>query len=103
MPCTEALWRLRREFWGRGIARAAAAQTLDHGFTVLGLPQVVAFTAAVNLRSIRLMERLSFTRDMGGDFEHPALPPGHPLRRHVLYRRARGGPAAPPQAPGGSP
>ena len=87
MPCTEILWRLRREFWGRGVARAAAEQALDYGFAGLGLSEIVAFTAAVNLRSIRLMERLDFKRDMGGDFDHPALPPGHWLRGHVLYRR----------------
>jgi RimJ/RimL family protein N-acetyltransferase len=96
MPCTEVLWRMRREFWGRGLARAAAQEALHYGFATLGLPEIVAFTAAVNLRSIRLMEGLSFTRDMGGYFEHPALPPGHPLRPHVLYRRARGGPGGPP-------
>ena len=27
-------------------------------------------------------------RDPADDFEHPFLPPGHPLRRHVLYRLA---------------
>jgi hypothetical protein len=29
------------------------------------------------------------TRNPGDDFDHPALPPGHPLRRHVLYRLQR--------------
>jgi RimJ/RimL family protein N-acetyltransferase len=87
MPCTEILWRLRREFWGRGLAHAAATQALEYGFSTLGLPEIVAFTAAINLRSIRLMERLGFTRDAGDDFDHPALPQGDPLRRHVLYRR----------------
>ena len=24
--------------------------------------------------------------DLAGDFDHPRLPEGHPLRRHVLYR-----------------
>jgi hypothetical protein len=24
--------------------------------------------------------------DPNGDFEHPRLPAGHPLRHHVLYR-----------------
>jgi len=89
-PCTEVLWRMRREFWGRGLARAAAEEALEFGFSRLGLAQIVAYTAAVNLRSIRLMERLGFTRDAAGDFEHPALAPGHPLRPHVLYRMDRG-------------
>jgi hypothetical protein len=26
--------------------------------------------------------------DPAGDFDHPALPEGHALRRHVLYRIA---------------
>ena len=26
------------------------------------------------------------TRDRDGDFDHPSLPEGSPLRRHVLYR-----------------
>ena len=27
--------------------------------------------------------------DPADDFEHPNLPPGHPLRPHVLYRIGR--------------
>lgn len=86
-PCTEILWRFRTEFWGRGIASAAAAQALAYGFSKLSLREIVAFTAAPNHRSIRLMERLGFIRDQGGDFEHPSIPQGHPLRSHVLYRK----------------
>jgi len=93
MPCTEVLWRMRREYWGRGLAGEAAAQALEFGYSRLGLAEIVAFTAAVNLRSIRLMERLGFARDWGADFDHPALDPGHPLRRHVLYRKGREPPA----------
>ena len=26
------------------------------------------------------------TRDAAGDFDHPGVPEGSPLRRHVLYR-----------------
>ena len=28
------------------------------------------------------------THDPADDFDHPELPVGHPLRRHVLYRLA---------------
>jgi len=35
------------------------------------------------------MERLGMTRDPSEDFDHPAVPEGHPLRRHVLYRLRR--------------
>jgi RimJ/RimL family protein N-acetyltransferase len=86
-PCIEILWRFRRQFWGRGLAFEAAAQAMAYGFSTLRLTEIVAFTAVSNLRSIRLMERLEFTRDLKGDFEHPRIPPGHPLRHHVLYRK----------------
>jgi hypothetical protein len=35
------------------------------------------------------MEKLGMTRNPADDFDHPSLPEGHPLRRHVLYRKAR--------------
>jgi hypothetical protein len=35
------------------------------------------------------MKRLGMHHDEAADFDHPALPEGHPLRRHVLYRIAR--------------
>jgi hypothetical protein len=35
---------------------------------------------------MRVMERIGMSRDPADDFEHPKLPPGHPIRQHVLYR-----------------
>jgi ribosomal-protein-alanine N-acetyltransferase len=32
------------------------------------------------------MERIGMSRNPLDDFEHPRLPDGHALRRHVLYR-----------------
>ncbi len=64
MPCVEVGWRLRREYWGRGIAFRAALLALDYGFSVLRLQEIVSFTAAVNVRSRRLMERLGFVHDI---------------------------------------
>lgn len=86
MPCVEIGWRLRRDFWGRGIGFRAAQQALAYGFDTLHLAEIVSFTAAVNQRSRRLMERLGLVRDLAGDFDHPSIPLGHELRRHVLYR-----------------
>ena len=87
MPCTEILWRFRREYWGRGVAYSAAIQALAYGFSTLRLNEIVAFTSISNLRSIHLMDRLGFVRDFNGDFNHPSIPSGHPLRHHVLYRK----------------
>ena len=88
MPCVEIVWRLRREFWGRGLAYRAACNALTFGFETLKLAEIVAFTAAINARSRGLMERLGFKRDLNGDFEHPRVPEGHEVRLHVLYRKA---------------
>ncbi|MGH3423008.1 MAG: GNAT family N-acetyltransferase [Streptosporangiaceae bacterium] len=100
-PCVEIGWRLRREFWGRGIAFAAATAARNHAFTALQLPDLVSFTAAINVRSRRLMQRLGFRRNENEDFLHPSLDPGSPLCLHVLYRLARPAnvPLPPPVSP----
>lgn len=86
-PCVEIGWRLRREYWGRGIAFEAAQQAAKYAFLTLCLDQLVTFTAATNLRSRKLMERLGFSHDSRDDFMHPSLEENHPLRHHVLYRK----------------
>jgi RimJ/RimL family protein N-acetyltransferase len=98
-PCVEVGWRLARGAWGRGFATEAAREALRVGFHELGLTQVVSFTAVSNVRSRAVMERLGMTRDPTADFDHPALPVGHPLRRHVLYRISADRFAAPPGGP----
>jgi hypothetical protein len=37
------------------------------------------------------MEKLGMTHNPADDFDHPQLPVGHRLRRHVLYRTWRPG------------
>jgi RimJ/RimL family protein N-acetyltransferase len=83
-PCVEIGWRLARSAWGHGYATEAAQACLDHAFATLGLPEVVSFTAVSNEPSRAVMRRLGM-RD-AGEFDHPALPHGHRLRRHVLHR-----------------
>ncbi|MGZ3711529.1 MAG: GNAT family N-acetyltransferase [Bdellovibrionota bacterium] len=84
-PCVEVGWRLAREYWGRGIATEAARAALAFGFQA-GLQEIVSFTVAANIRSLAVMERLGMKRDLRGNFDHPRVPEGHPLRPHVLYR-----------------
>jgi len=88
-PAVEAAWRLARRFWGRGIAFEAARSVIEDGFARLGLAEIVAITTPPNERSRRLMGRLGMVRDLAGDFDHPRVPDGHPLQRHVLYRLRR--------------
>jgi ribosomal-protein-alanine N-acetyltransferase len=85
-PAVEIGWRLAREAWGHGYASEAARAVLAVGFGDLGLDEIVSFTAVDNTRSRAVMERIGMTHDPDEDFDHPALPEGHPLRRHVLYR-----------------
>jgi RimJ/RimL family protein N-acetyltransferase len=94
VPCVEVGWRLSRPAWGNGFATEAGREALRVGFDELGLEEVVSFTSVTNLRSRAVMERLGLSRDPADDFDHPAVPVGSPLRRHVLYRvrrRRRGG------------
>lgn len=89
MPAVEIGWRLAADYWGRGLATEGAREALRYGFEEAGLERIVSFTVPANLRSRRVMEKLGMTHDPQGDFDHPNLPPGHPLRRHVLYRLER--------------
>jgi RimJ/RimL family protein N-acetyltransferase len=84
-------WRIRSEHWGHGYAPEAARACLAIGFEArsrggIGFDELLSFTAVTNTKSIRVMEKLGFRRDPEGDFDHPSLPPGNPLRAHVLYR-----------------
>jgi len=85
-PCVEIGWRFQRRFWGCGYALEAAQVALRFAFERLRFHEVVSFTAQLNERSQRLMQRLGMTHSALDDFEHPMLPAGHPLRHHVLYR-----------------
>jgi RimJ/RimL family protein N-acetyltransferase len=83
-PCTEIGWRLAHPAWGHGYATEAARAALAFGFGELGLQEIVSFTATSNKRSAAVMERLGMRRD--GEFDHPGIAAGSPVRRHVLYR-----------------
>jgi ribosomal-protein-alanine N-acetyltransferase len=89
-PAVEVGWRLAHELWGRGLASEGARMALAYAFGELRLDEVVSTTAARNRRSRAVMERIGMQRDEGGDFLHPALPRGHALEPHVLYRLRRG-------------
>lgn len=88
-PCVEIGWRLTAEFWGRGYAPEAARACLTYGFDTLNQSEIVSFTAVQNTRSRRVMEKIGMTHDPAENFDHPSLPAGHPLLRHVLYRIRR--------------
>lgn len=86
-PCVEVGWRLAAPHWNQGLATEGAAAVLHFGFTKLGIDEIVAMTAVENRPSRRVMEKLGMQQDAEDDFDHPKVAEGHPLRRHVLYRK----------------
>jgi len=85
-PCVEIGWRLSVDYWGRGLATEGARGVVRYAFETLGLISLVSFTVPANIRSRGVMERIGMSYDASEDFDHPNLPAGHPLQRHVLYR-----------------
>jgi ribosomal-protein-alanine N-acetyltransferase len=83
-PCVEIGWRLGAAYWNQGLATEGARAVLEFAFGTVGLQEVVSFTTRGNLPSRRVMEKLGMR--YAGEFEHPRMPEGHPLRPHVLYR-----------------
>jgi RimJ/RimL family protein N-acetyltransferase len=88
-PCVEILWRLAPQYWGVGLATEGARAVVRLAFETMALEELVSFTVPANLRSRRVMEKLGMSHDEREDFDHPLLPEGHALRRHVLYRLTR--------------
>ncbi|HTN79787.1 MAG TPA: GNAT family N-acetyltransferase [Acidimicrobiales bacterium] len=88
-PAVEVGWRLAQSAWGHGYATEAALAALEYGFTVAGLDEIVSMTAATNVRSQQVMQRIGMTHDPADDFDHPNVPDGHRVKPHVLYRIRR--------------
>lgn len=88
-PCVEIGWRLAQVCWNKGYATEGARAALHFGFEIVGLDEIVSFTVTDNRRSRHVMEKIGMTYDPNGDFDHPLIAEGHPMRRHVLYRIRR--------------
>ncbi len=85
-PAVEVGWRLAFDYWGKGYATEGAKAVLKYGFQKIFLNEIVSFTVVQNIQSRKVMEKIGLHHKLIDDFDHPKLPEGHPLRRHVLYR-----------------
>ena len=83
-PGIEILWRLKQEYWGRGYATEAAKSCLAYAKENLPFSMVRAFTSLTNKRSQRVMQKIGM--EFEKNFMHPAVPDGHLLKEHVLYK-----------------
>lgn len=82
-------WRLAVEAQGQGLASEGARACLEWGFANLDVDEILAWTAATNVRSQAVMRRIGMVADPARDFDHTNLAPGHPLRRHVVFTARR--------------
>lgn len=87
-PVPEVLeigWRIAEPWWGRGIAREAAAASLAWAWANTDRPFVAAWTNPANERSWGLMQRLGMVRRPELDFRHPQYGPDDPLGEMIVY------------------
>lgn len=83
----EVGWRLARPAWHHGYATEAATAAVGVAFEGVGLAEIWSMTAVLNEPSQAVMRRLGLTQY--AFFDHPRVPVGSPVRRHVAYRLAR--------------
>lgn len=87
--CVEVGWRIASRHWGSGYAPEAARASVAFGFEVIGLPEIMSWTAEINHKSLRVMEKIGMTHDPDGTFDHSGVAPGWShLNPHLLYRIA---------------
>ncbi len=84
-PELEIGWRLAARHQGKGYATEGALAAVRFGFRTLDLEEIVSYMVPTNA-SRRVMKKLGMTHNARDDFDHPGVPEGDPLRRHVLCR-----------------
>ena len=84
-PCVEIGWRLPHAALGAGLRQrggAGLARPRLRGARARGDRRLHRSPTS---RSLAVMRRIGMRRDPARDFEHPAMPAGHPLRPHVVF------------------
>lgn len=89
VPGIEVAWRLAFAHWHQGYATEAARAVIDEAFALFSLPEVIAVTSIGNAPSRRVMTRLGMLYSPEEDFDHPLVPEGSALCKHVVYRLRR--------------
>ena len=51
-------YRIKKEYWGQGIASESAFACLEYGFQTLGMKEIVGRSASANQASIRILEKI---------------------------------------------
>jgi len=82
-PCTDIGWRLKKEFWGQGLATEGAKRCLIHAFEELNLNKLYSIASVINEPSINVMKKIGMTRLYR--FDHPELDSNERLKSCYLY------------------
>ena len=64
----EIAWIFGKSYWNRGLATEAARAVLEHGFTKLALPRIVAVAEPPNGASLRIMQKLGMALQGGAHY-----------------------------------
>jgi [ribosomal protein S5]-alanine N-acetyltransferase len=62
-------YRLRREYWGQGIASESARLALDYGFNTLNLSEIFAAAQVANIASNKILQKVGLTFIETFDYE----------------------------------
>jgi RimJ/RimL family protein N-acetyltransferase len=80
-------WRLRPEYWGKGLAKEAAIASLNLAFDQFNAPDVIATTVPMNKPSQGLMIRLGMTRREDLDYVDDRFGPD--MNPTIVFRITR--------------
>ena len=84
LDIVDVRYRLLPKYWGRGLATEAALATVQHGFDVLNLDQIIGLVLPQNAASIRVLEKIGMRLEEEFDYD------GHQTLRYVLDSPNRG-------------
>jgi len=86
-PYTDIGWRLGKEFWNKGYATEGASRCLKYAFEDLDLSNIKATAPLVNVKSIRVMEKIGMKKQL--EFKHPRLVGNTKLETCTCYQIER--------------
>ena len=82
-PSVDIGWRLNKKYWNNGLATEGAKKCLDYGFNKLGLKNIIATTPIINIKSIRVIEKIGMEKLT--EFKHPRLKYNEKLEDCVCF------------------
>ena len=82
-PNVDIGWRLNKKYWNNGLATEGAKKCLEYGFNVIKLKNIISTTPKVNIKSIRVMEKIGMSQLT--EFKHPRIQSENKLSDFVCY------------------